>query len=242
VSGPWRFVVPQLRFGAEYSPIIFTVEALALIARGLKTFESVSQRDTTSITRHGRIGARDGNALVSMCAIYTIAAMPEPTSNSTPAHLRKFDMLQFALRQHTLNDNTIWPEQRVSCLVFFGESTPRENVLQPGAATATTNTPRSLFCFDTDAYLPIYMTYVLDRHLRVSPRKGRGIQKALVKFGHLRGHAVFTSDEARDILVEANVVMPETLFLNPLWLSHMSDKLESSFGDDATSSVVVRLA
>ena len=83
------------------------------------------------------------------------------------------------------------------------------------------------------------MTYVLDHHMRVLPHKGRGIQKALVKFGDLRGHAWFTSDETRDLLLNANVLMPETLCLNPLWLSHMSDKLESSFRDDATSSVVV---
>jgi hypothetical protein len=114
-------------------------------------------------------------------------------------------------------------------------------VPQTGTANGTSKTPRSLFCFDTDAYLLIYGTYILDHHMRILPRKGRGIQKALVKFGDLSGHDWFTSDVARDLLLNANVLMPETLCLNPLWLIHMSNKLKSSFGDDASSSVVVRL-
>jgi hypothetical protein len=52
------------------------VEALALIVRGFKTFESVSKRDATSITKYGRNG--DGTVHVSMCAIYTIPEMQEP--------------------------------------------------------------------------------------------------------------------------------------------------------------------
>ena len=215
------------------------VEALALIVRGLKTFESVCQRDATSITKHGRIG--DSSVHVSMCAVYTIPAMPEPPRNCTPAHRRQFDVLQFALTHHTSQDDSMWLHQRVSCLLFFGGSTAPEIVLQAGTADGTSKTPHSLFCFDTDAYLPIYGTYILDNHMRILPRKGRGIQKALVKFGDLSWHARFTSDATRDILLNANVLMPETQALNPLWLSHMSDKLQSSFGDDATSSVVVRL-
>ena len=215
------------------------VEALALIVRGLKTFESVCQRDATSITKHGRIG--DSSVHVSMCAVYTIPAMQEPTKNSTPALLRQFNMLQFALSHHNSQDDSRWLQQRVSCLLFFGGSTTPDIVLQAGSTDGTSKTPDSLFCFDTDAYLPIYGTFVLEIHMRVLPHKGRGIQKELVKFGDLSGHARFASDATRDILLNANVLMPETQALNPLWLSHMSDKLQSSFGDDATSSVVVRL-
>ena len=80
--------------------------------------------------------------------------------------------------------------------------------------------------------------------MRVLPRKGRGIQKALVKFGDLIRHARpkrFASDAAKDLLLNANVLLPETLCLNPIWLSHMSDKLESSFGDDAVCRLAVVL-
>ena len=86
--------------------------------------------------------------------------------------------------------------------------------------------------YDTDEYLPIYMTYELENHLQILPYKGRGIQKAIVKYGDLRGHAVFANNEARELLLNAKVWMPETLALNPVWLSHMSDKLKSSFGDE----------
>ena len=57
----------------------------------------------------------------------------------------------------------------------------------------------------------------------------------------MTGLAVFANEEARILLLQAKVLIPETLCLNPLWLSHMSDQLESSFGDDNTSNVVVQL-
>ena len=88
------------------------------------------------------------------------------------------------------------------------------------------------------------MTYELENHLQIFPKTGHdGIQKAIVSYVDLRGHAVFPNDKARDCyLLPGGVLMRETLrlCLHPVWLSHMSDKLESRFGDD-TSRVVVYL-
>jgi hypothetical protein len=77
------------------------------------------------------------------------------------------------------------------------------------------------------------MTYSLDSDLEVMrPKKGRGLQKVLVNYNDLKGIPFFANDASRDLVLNAGVLMPETLALHPMWLCHVSTTLETLFGSD----------